>query len=148
MWYNIYENKNCPNITEYTLSLDSTAQARYLRLTIRGNQTSEVYTRINEFSTVLFPKTTSIDENINLDTENIKIYTVGKSINIDAPTTMESAKVDVYTAAGNLVVSHTYSDIKENDMISIHSLQFTSGIYTVRVETDKGKVYTSKVMIK
>ena len=145
-WYDIYENKNCPNTTEYTLSLDSTAQARYLRLTIRGTQTGVVYTRINEFSAMYFPNATSIEENI--ETEKIKIYTAGSNIYIDSPEALENAKVDVYSTSGSLVVSHNYNDIKENDLISIHSFKFASGIYTVRVETNKGKVYTAKVMIK
>ena len=61
---------------------------------------------------------------------------------------MESAKVDVYSASGSQVVSHTYDDIKKDDIISIHSFSFVTGIYTVRVETAEGKVYTSKVLIK
>jgi hypothetical protein len=146
-WYNVYENRECPNTTDYVLSLDSTTQARYLRLTIRANQTSTVYTRINEFGAALYPVSTSI-EDITPETAIARIYTIGSSIYIEAPETMESAKVDVYSASGSLVVSHTYDDIKENDLISVHSLKFASGIYTVRCETNKGQVYTSKVMIK
>ena len=146
-WYDIYENTDCPNQTDYILSLDSITEARYLRLTIRANQTSTVYTRINEFGTILYPNSTAI-EDIKPETSNAKIYTVGNSIFIEIPETIENAKVDVYSAAGSLVVSHTYDDIKENDFISVHSLKFTSGIYTVRCETSNGEVYTSKVIIK
>ncbi|MBE6304198.1 MAG: DUF3472 domain-containing protein [Bacteroidales bacterium] len=147
-WYNVYENANCPCAASYALGLDSTAQARYLRLTIKETFTGEIYARINEFGAALCPVSTSIDDNIRPDKENLKIYTVGNNIYIDAPETIESAKVDVYSMSGNLVVTHTYDDIKENDLISIHSLKFTSGIYTVRLETNNGKIYTSKVLIK
>ena len=146
-WYNIYENTNCPNSTDYVLKLDNNEKVRYLRLTIRGTQTGITYTRINEFGAALYP-TTAIDDNIEFDTEKVKIYTIGNSICIDAPETMNSAKVDVYSASGSLVVSHTYDDIIKDDRISIHSLNFVSGIYTVRVETDKGETYTGKVAIK
>lgn len=147
-WYDVYENKECPDAANYTLELDSVAQARYLRLTIRGTQTGVVYTRINEFGAVLYQRTTSVDDNIKSDAKNAKIYTVGNCIYIDAPSTVESARVDVFTASGSKVVSHKVEDIKENDVISVHSFNFVSGIYTVRFETAKGKVYTSKVMIK
>ena len=146
-WYDVYENTGCPSSANYALGLDSTAHARYLRLTIRETLTGDIYARINEFGAALCPVSTSI-EDITPETANARIYTIGSSIYIEAPETIESAKVDVYSASGSLVVSHTYDDIKENDLISVHSLKFASGIYTVRCETNKGQVYTSKVMIK
>ncbi len=146
-WYDVYENKNCPDAANYTLELDSIVKARYLRLTIRGTQTGVAYTRINEFGAVLFDRPTSIGD-IKSDAKKTRIYTVGGCIYIDAPSTVESAKVDVFSASGSMVVSHKVEDIKENDVISIHSFDFAPGIYTVRYETCKGKVYTSKVVIK
>ena len=146
-WYDIYENDNCPNAANYVLTLDSIAQARYLRLTIRGTQTGAVFTRINEFGAALLP-TTSIDDNIKIDKNKANIYTVGNCIYIDAPSTIESAKVDVFSASGSKVVSHEIEDIIKDDIISVHSFDFAPGIYTVRFETSNGEVYTSKVVIK
>lgn len=150
-WYNVYENTNCPCAASYALGLDSTAQARYLRLTIRSTLTTEsgeTHARINEFGAALCPNSTSVDDNIKPESAKVNIYTIGNSICIDAPETMTNAKVDVYSTSGSLVASHTYEDIKENDLISVHSLKFTTGIYTVRFETENRKVYTSKVLIK
>ena len=147
-WYNVYENTSCPPVASYVLQFDSTATARYLRLTIRGTQTGVVHTRINEFGAALYPQISSVDDNIKPQADKTKIYSVGNTIYVDAPATMESAKVDVYSASGSLVVSHTYSDIIEGDMISVHSLNFTPGVYAVRFETCDGKVTTSKVVIR
>ena len=147
-WYDVYENTSCPPTASYVLQFDSTATARYLRLTIRGTQTGVVHTRINEFGAALYPQITSIDNNVKTEADKAKIYSVGNTIYVDAPATMESAKVDVYSASGSLVVSHTYSDIIEGDMISVHSLNFTPGVYAVRFETCDGKVTTSKVVIR
>lgn len=146
-WYDVYENKNCPNEVDYTFKLDSTVSTRYLRLTIRGTQTGVVYTRINEFGAALYPQPTSIEE-LKSGNKKVNIYTVGNCIYVDAPADMESAKIDVYTTSGSLVTSRTYDDVKMNDMLSVHSFDFVPGIYTVRFETAKGKVYTSKVAIK
>ena len=118
-----------------------------MRLTIRGTQTGVVYTRINEFGAALYPQPTSIEE-LKSGNKKVNIYTVGNCIYVDAPSDMESAKIDVYTTSGSLVTSRTYDDIKMNDMLSVHSFDFVPGIYTVRFETAKGKVYTSKVAIK
>ncbi len=147
-WYDVYENTSCPPTAKYILQFDSVATARYLRLTIRGTQTGVAFTRINEFGAALYTNVTSIDDNLKADTGNAKIYSVGNTIYIDAPSTMESAKVDVYSASGSLVVSRTYSDIIEGDMVSVHSLDFTPGIYTVRFETCKGEVSSAKVLIR
>ncbi len=146
-WNKVYENTNCPNTTTYTVDLDSTIQARYLRLSIRGTQTGSVYARINEFGAIYFPRTTDI-EDIKLDNNDARIYTVGNIINIDAPYSVANAKVDVFTTSGSKVVSRKVENITKGDLISVHSFDLVPGIYIVRYEPTKGKVCTSKVVIE
>ncbi len=153
-WFDVYENNNCPtpkygyDTGEYVLRMDSTANARYLRLTIKSVYTGVVYARINEFGVLNLPAPTSIDDNIVADEGDARIYTVGNCIYIDAPKTMEYANIDVYSIEGKKLLAHKVDDVKEGDVISIHSFSLVPGIYAVRVESAEGNIYTSKVVIK
>ena len=61
---------------------------------------------------------------------------------------MQSAKVSVYSTAGNKVTECTVDNVNTNDVISVHSFSITPGIYTVLLENAEGKRYTGKVAIK
>ncbi len=151
-WVTIYENDDCPkpmtgkSTGEYILDMDSTATARYLRLTINKVHTNVNFARINEFSTLKLEVPTSIDE-IEAN-DKVRFYTKGASICIDAPHDMSSAKVAIYSTSGSLVTTCTVEDVKINDVISVHSFSMTPGIYTVRIEDSEGKTYTGKVALK
>ena len=151
-WTKIYENNDCPkpntgySTGEYLLTMDSTATARYLRLTINKVHTGVNFARINEFSVLKLETPTSID---NIEENNkVRFYTKGSSICIDAPCDMQSAKVSVYSTAGNKVTECTVDNVNTNDVISVHSFSITPGIYTVLLENAEGKRYTGKVAIK
>lgn len=151
-WSTIYENNDCPkpeegySTGEYILEMDSTATARYLRLTIKKVHTNVNFARINEFSTLKLEVPTSIDR--IEQNKKVRFYSKGASICIDAPHDMSSAKVAIYSTAGRLVTTCTVEDVKVNDVISVHSFSMTSGIYTVRLEDAEGNVYTGKVALR
>ena len=151
-WTKIYENNDCPkpktgySTGEYLLRMDSTATARYLKLTINKVHTGVNFARINEFSVLKLETPTSID-NIE-ENSKVRFYTKGSSICIDAPCDMQSAKVSVYSTAGNKVTECTVDNVNTNDVISLHSFSITPGIYTVLLENAEGKRYTGKVAIK
>ena len=153
VWYDVYKNDNCPkpktgyNTGGYVLEMDTIANARYLRLTIKSVHTGSIYARINEFDALLLPVSTSID-NIKDENNKAKIYTVGNCIYIDSPANINEANIDVYTLSGKKVISRSINNIMKDDVISVHSFELISGIYTVRFETSEGKVYTEKIIIK
>lgn len=146
-WYAVYENEACPNSAEYVLEMDSIAKARYLKLTIRDTQTGVIHTRINEFNALLLPVPTSIDDNVKIDSDDIEIYSVGKCIYIDAPADIKNAKIDIYSVSGAKVVSRNVDDVQKGDVVSVHSFNLVSGIYTVRFDAD-GKIYAKTIVVK
>ncbi|MBR5891012.1 MAG: DUF3472 domain-containing protein [Bacteroidaceae bacterium] len=151
-WTTIYENNDCPkpvtgkSTGEYVLNMDSTATARYLKLTINKVHTGVNFARINEFS-VLKLEVPTLIEDLKAD-KKVRFYTKGASICVDAPCNMASAKVSVYSADGQIVTSCVTEDVTANDVISVHSFSIVPGIYVVTLEDATGKTYTGKVAVK
>ena len=151
-WTTIYENNDCPkpvtgkSTGEYVLNMDSTATARYLKLTINKVHTGVNFARINEFS-VLKLEVPTLIEDLKAD-KKVRFYTKGASICVDAPCNMANAKVSVYSADGQIVTSCVTEDVTANDVISVHSFSIVPGIYVVTLEDATGKTYTGKVAVK
>jgi hypothetical protein len=126
--------------------MDSTATARYLKLTINKVHTGVNFARINEFS-VLKLEVPTLIEDLKAD-KAVRFYTKGASICVDAPCNMASAKVSVYSADGQIVTSCVTEEVAANDVISVHSFSIVPGIYVVTLEDAAGKTYTGKVAVK
>ena len=153
-WHMIYENKSCPTpkygskTGDYVLKMDSTVNTRYLRLTIKKVHTGVVFARINEFSPLLLPVGTSIDDVVENENKDIRIYSVAGCVYIDAPSFADYVTIDIYTTSGNKVVSRTIEDVDKGDVVSIHSFDIVPGVYVVRYATATGEVYNGKVVVK
>jgi hypothetical protein len=147
-WHTVYVNSNCPDTEQYYLALDSTVNARYIKLIINTTQSGVVHTRINEIN-VTHPTTTGISQATVKDANGLTAYPnpATNYINVVAPVDASDILVEIFAISGERVLSqHIYNQVaKEVTQLSLKGI--SGGIYLISCTAGSQK-FSRRIIIK